>query len=51
MMAASVRSDAEKMIVLSRLISRVFEAGQIDPVWLPRAKELVATRRGIASRL
>jgi RNA-directed DNA polymerase len=43
-------SDAERIRILNPLISRVYEAGQVDPDWLPRAKELVATRRGITRR-
>lgn len=49
---AAARSGHERMKVLNNLISRVFEAAQVDSaVWKPKALELVRFRRLLQQRL
>jgi RNA-directed DNA polymerase len=48
---AAAQSDEERLVVLRRVIGRIHEAAQIEPLWRSRADSLVIQRREIERRL
>ncbi len=47
---AQATEDERRLELMDRLVSRMHEAAQIDPSWLPRARAMANERRGIKRR-
>jgi hypothetical protein len=45
------QSDEGRLTILRRLMGRAYEAAQVDPAWLPRAKAYAGQLRAIQRRL
>ncbi|MGK9236838.1 reverse transcriptase family protein [Inquilinus limosus] len=43
--------DEQRLALMDKLVSRMNEAAQIDPSWLPKAQAMVSERRGVKRRL
>jgi hypothetical protein len=41
----------EKLVIVRRLVGRLFEASQIDPTWLSKAEAMAATRDAMQRRI
>jgi hypothetical protein len=47
----AARSDEERLPILRRAMGRAYEAAQVDPAWLPRAKSIAAKRKAVEASL
>jgi RNA-directed DNA polymerase len=45
------RSEEKRLAILRRATGRAYEAAQVDPAWLPRAKSLAAKLKAAAASL
>jgi len=45
------QSDENRLTILRRVIGRAYEAAQVDPAWLPRAKSIAAKRKTLETKL
>jgi hypothetical protein len=47
----AARSDEVRLAILRRATGRAYEAAQVDPAWLPKAKSIAAQRKAIETSL
>ena len=47
----AARSDEVRLTLLRRATGRAYEAAQVDPAWLPRAKLIAAKRKAVEASL
>jgi hypothetical protein len=47
----AAQSDEEQLTILRRATGRAYEAAQVDPAWLPRAKSIAAKRKAVEASL